>query len=360
MAIELYWGSGSPFAWRALLALEWKKIPYTSKMITFSKGEHKAPGYIAMNPRGKVPVLRDGEVTLYETLAVVNYLEKRQPEPALFGRTPAEAGAIWREISECIYYFEQPAFAVIAPIFFGGVSEKAEAMKAGAASLHGGTRPNREDPRERELARGRQALGRRHLVVSRDHAGRARGWQCRGAAAQPRSRLNREALPRRRALAEADRGAARLRAHLSASLEEGGVGRARPARATSSWRRAWRLLESRPTCRGRRSRGRNRRLRRLAHAKIFECSAANPGFAISDGRRASSIFRQSTAGAIPWPLRAGPNGALVTFICNHCPYVKAVLDRIVRDCAELAQHGIGSVAIMSNDPADYRRIHSRT
>ena len=41
------------------------------------------------------------------------------------------------------------------------------------------------------------------------------------------------------------------------------------------------------------------------------------------------------------------------FICNHCPYVKAVRERIVRDCAELAGHGIGSVAIMSNDPSDY-------
>jgi peroxiredoxin len=49
----------------------------------------------------------------------------------------------------------------------------------------------------------------------------------------------------------------------------------------------------------------------------------------------------------------GPNGLLVMFICNHCPYVKAVIDRIVRDCAELSRHGIGSIAIMSNDPAEY-------
>jgi hypothetical protein len=41
------------------------------------------------------------------------------------------------------------------------------------------------------------------------------------------------------------------------------------------------------------------------------------------------------------------------FICNHCPYVKAVLDKIIRDAAELASHGIGSVAICSNDAADY-------
>ena len=49
----------------------------------------------------------------------------------------------------------------------------------------------------------------------------------------------------------------------------------------------------------------------------------------------------------------GPNGLLVMFICNHCPYVKAVIERIVRDCRELAAHGVGSIAIMSNDPAEY-------
>jgi peroxiredoxin len=50
---------------------------------------------------------------------------------------------------------------------------------------------------------------------------------------------------------------------------------------------------------------------------------------------------------------AGPNGLLVMFICNHCPYVKAVRERIVRDARELMTLGVGSVAIMSNDPADY-------
>jgi peroxiredoxin len=49
----------------------------------------------------------------------------------------------------------------------------------------------------------------------------------------------------------------------------------------------------------------------------------------------------------------GEKGLLVMFICNHCPYVKAVLDRIIRDSSELASHGIGSIAIMPNDPSDY-------
>jgi peroxiredoxin len=49
----------------------------------------------------------------------------------------------------------------------------------------------------------------------------------------------------------------------------------------------------------------------------------------------------------------GEKGTLVMFICNHCPYVKAVIDRIVRDVKELEAHGIKAVAISSNDAAHY-------
>ena len=49
----------------------------------------------------------------------------------------------------------------------------------------------------------------------------------------------------------------------------------------------------------------------------------------------------------------GKNGTLVMFICNHCPYVKAVIDRIVRDAKELAAHDISTVAISSNDAVNY-------
>jgi len=49
----------------------------------------------------------------------------------------------------------------------------------------------------------------------------------------------------------------------------------------------------------------------------------------------------------------GPRGTLVMFICNHCPYVKAILDRLVRDAKELQDSGIGVIAIMANDPNKY-------
>ena len=49
----------------------------------------------------------------------------------------------------------------------------------------------------------------------------------------------------------------------------------------------------------------------------------------------------------------GENGTLVMFICNHCPYVKAVIDRVVRDANELKRYGINTVAISSNDVDHY-------
>ena len=54
-----------------------------------------------------------------------------------------------------------------------------------------------------------------------------------------------------------------------------------------------------------------------------------------------------------WALQdcRGERGLLIFFICNHCPYVKAILDRLIRDALELRDLGVNSVAIMSNDPS---------
>ena len=49
----------------------------------------------------------------------------------------------------------------------------------------------------------------------------------------------------------------------------------------------------------------------------------------------------------------GENGLLVMFICNHCPFVTSAIDRIIDDCRVLKTHGIGAVAIMSNDTEAY-------
>ncbi len=56
-----------------------------------------------------------------------------------------------------------------------------------------------------------------------------------------------------------------------------------------------------------------------------------------------------------WTLEdcTGKHGSLIMFICNHCPFVKAIHELLVRDTSELLEHGVKSVAIMSNDPTDY-------
>jgi len=72
------------------------------------------------------------------------------------------------------------------------------------------------------------------------------------------------------------------------------------------------------------------------------------------GRPAVDFSLPGTDGRT-WSLAdcRGPNGLLVMFICNHCPYVKAVRERLLRDARELQDLGINSVAIMSNDPSLY-------
>ncbi|MFQ5954931.1 MAG: thioredoxin family protein [Kiloniellales bacterium] len=49
----------------------------------------------------------------------------------------------------------------------------------------------------------------------------------------------------------------------------------------------------------------------------------------------------------------GRNATLVMFICNHCPYVRAVIDRVVAECRALAEHGVGAIAVMPNDTVAY-------
>src|SRR5262249_36443574 len=135
MAIELYWGSGSPFAWRVMLTLEVKGLAYESKLLEFSKGEHKTPVYLQLNPRGKVPTLKDGDFVLYESLAIMSYLDRKYPDPLLFGKTPEETGLIWRAIAECESYVVSASNKVVRPIFFGEGLDKVEEIQQAAQTL---------------------------------------------------------------------------------------------------------------------------------------------------------------------------------------------------------------------------------
>ena len=113
MAIDFYWGSGSPACWRVALALEYKGLQYNSHLLHFDRQEHKSPQMLAMNFRGKLPVLRDGDYVVFESLAILYYLDQKYPDPPIFGRDPQEAGVIMRVICEYLAYAEPPLSQVL-------------------------------------------------------------------------------------------------------------------------------------------------------------------------------------------------------------------------------------------------------
>jgi glutathione S-transferase len=133
--LELYWGSGSPFAWRVMLTLEVKRLTYQSTLLEFSKGEHKSPGFLKLNPRGKVPVLKDDDFVLSESLAIMAYLDKKYPEPPLFGTSPQETGLIWRAIMEMEAYVLSASDKLVRPLFFGQGLDETEKIQEAAASI---------------------------------------------------------------------------------------------------------------------------------------------------------------------------------------------------------------------------------
>lgn len=120
MALEVYWGSGSPYAWRALLALEFKRLTYASHMLDFSKQEHKSAQMLQMNPRGRTPVVKDGDFVCFESMAILFYLDRKYPDPPLFGRSAEEGGTIVRVISEFQSYVEERLMKIVEAILFQG------------------------------------------------------------------------------------------------------------------------------------------------------------------------------------------------------------------------------------------------
>lgn len=128
MPLDVYWGSGSPYSWRVLLALEYKRLPYTSHVLQFSKQEHKSPQMLALNFRGRVPVLKDGDYVVFESLAVLYYLDLKYPDPPIFGRSPEEAGVIMRVICEYQAYTEEQLNKLVRAFFFTNTSHRRDEL----------------------------------------------------------------------------------------------------------------------------------------------------------------------------------------------------------------------------------------
>lgn len=119
MAVKFYYGSGSPYAWRVWLVLEHKRLAYEFKLISFSAGDLHKPEFIRLNPRHRVPVIVDGDFVLYESVAIMEYLEDRYPHaPRLFPEDVRQRATVRRLLMEIDWYLGQGVEKLVGEVLF--------------------------------------------------------------------------------------------------------------------------------------------------------------------------------------------------------------------------------------------------
>ena len=120
MALDFYHGHGSPFSWRVWLALEHKAVPYNLKVLSFSDKDTTKPEFVALNPRHTVPTIVDDGHALWESLAILEYLDERFTSGAKLYPGDAKARArIRRLIQEMQGYLGAEGIdAITGELFF--------------------------------------------------------------------------------------------------------------------------------------------------------------------------------------------------------------------------------------------------
>ena len=135
MALTFFYASGSPYAWRAWLALEHKRIPYEMKTLSFAAGDLRKPEYLALNPRHKVPVIVDDGFALYESAAILEYLDERWPgEPRLFSTDLRERAVQRRMVREVDQYVAAAMSGLAEAILFTPQEQWSEDRIANASA----------------------------------------------------------------------------------------------------------------------------------------------------------------------------------------------------------------------------------
>ena len=137
MSLAFYYGSGSPYAWRVWLALEYKEIPYTLNTISFAAGDLKKPGYLKINPRHKVPAIVDEGFALYESVAIVEYLDEHYATAKkLFPGDTRQRALVRRMVQEADQYFSIAMETLVEQILFTEKEKwSADAIASGRKKL---------------------------------------------------------------------------------------------------------------------------------------------------------------------------------------------------------------------------------
>ena len=120
MAIDFYTGHGSPYGWRVWLALELKGVPYNLKIVSFAAGDTRKPEFIAINPRHTVPLIVEEGRALWESLAILEYLDERDVSgPRLYPGDVKSRARVRRLICEIEGYLDKEGIDPITTEYFG-------------------------------------------------------------------------------------------------------------------------------------------------------------------------------------------------------------------------------------------------
>jgi glutathione S-transferase len=146
MRLTFYNLSGSPFAWKVWLSLEHKSIPYQMRVVSRDAGELATDHFRALNPHGKAPVIEHDGFALYESSAIVEYLEEGWGGESLWPRDARARAVARRVMAESQSYLYQPVRQVVEAVLMNGGAAPSEAIvrtalsqAQGAATILGDT-----------------------------------------------------------------------------------------------------------------------------------------------------------------------------------------------------------------------------
>src|SRR4051812_7572107 len=122
MAIDFYHGHGSPYSWRVWLALEFKKLPYELRVLSFANQDTRKPEFVAINPRHQVPTIVDDGFALWESTVILEYLDERFTSgPKLYPGDVRERARIRRIVREVEQYaYVQGIDRIVDELFWKG------------------------------------------------------------------------------------------------------------------------------------------------------------------------------------------------------------------------------------------------
>jgi glutathione S-transferase len=138
MALTFYHGHGSPYAWRVWLSLEHLGLPYELQVLSFSEKDQLKPGFVAINPRHQVPTIVHDGYALWESLAILGYLDEIAGGHRLFPGNAQERARLWRLARENEEHLDRKGLTPVYDELYlkpaGSVPEEAK-LEAGRRKL---------------------------------------------------------------------------------------------------------------------------------------------------------------------------------------------------------------------------------